>query len=131
MADIDSDDFVDREMREYKLRTAYGGLLKKPRHKPSKYNHVQVAHSDGCCSSADSTNRHPHKHTHTHTPRHEAHDRAHQKLDPVYVQRGRVTKPSNRPKKPNTPPYSTGQSTSMKSPPATEKKGCCCCCTIC
>ncbi|UJR29073.1 hypothetical protein I4U23_010287 [Adineta vaga] len=132
MADGYSDDFTDRDMREYKLRTAYGGLLKKSRRKPSKYNDVQVAHSDGCCSSQDSMNHTSHKHKHT--PRHEAHERSHHKLgpnEPVYVQHGRVTKNYNRPKKSNEQFHSTGQTTSTKSVPATKQKGCCCCCTIC
>ncbi|CAF0719651.1 unnamed protein product [Adineta steineri] len=131
-----STDFEDYALRESQIITAYGGVAKHSRPKGSKHK------SNGRPSSGETTNRSSRSHkAHVHTPRHEAHDKAHARLNansgPVYFQK--VTKNHNRTKKPNPPQnskqniYSTDQSTSKSTKstvPTVKEKGCCCCCTI-
>jgi hypothetical protein len=93
----------NHNMNAYKMRTPYGGPKVNSRQNPPQPNRVQVAQSNGCCSSSKEPQQVPSKPvTIQHeTPRETAHDRSHSKLDPpnpYYF--SRVHQKPNRTKKP-------------------------------
>ncbi len=100
-------------MNDYNMRTSYGRTTNH-----SQYNHVPVAHSNGCCSSKTTKNipsqpvvMHHHQQQQE-TPRQTAHERSHQRLDspdPFYHRHGRIKKNFNRTRKPYQSPYSKNQ----------------------
>jgi hypothetical protein len=108
---------LDRNMNAYKMRTPYGSSINHSQQNPSKYNHVEVAHSNGCCSSKK-THHIPsqpvviQQQQQTQTPRQTAHDRSHLRLDspdPFYHQHGRIKKNPNRTKKPHQQQHGRNQ----------------------
>ncbi len=127
---------------EYKMRTSYSGPMNSAR--PNPYNHVQVAHSNGCCSSKKPSNVPSRQHTQTFQPtqahRQTAHERSHLKLDspdPFYSRYGRIKKTPYRTRKPYHLQYGKNQvhsdlrQTNMNNnyqppPPKTTKTDSCC-----
>lgn len=143
---------VDRDMNAYKMRTPYGGSINNSRSNPPQSNHVQVAHSTGCCSSKKTQHVAPRRQQPVitqqyETPRPTAHQLSHSRLDspdPFYYRHGRVKKNPNRIKKSSKQPYGRNQIHTTAPAPinhrqttqtyplvqATPQKKGSCCCTI-
>jgi hypothetical protein len=108
----------NRDMNEYKMRTSYGVSTNYSQSNPSQYNHVQVAHSNGCCSSKNNQSIPPSQPIIQQTPRQiTAHERSHLRHDPpdpFYNRYGRIKKNANRNKYPYQQKYHKNQINSTR-----------------